>query len=67
MRGRIDGPIDFSQGMKLRAMTTGDNYRVQSADDNRVVLTGPRGSLGVDREKLEGDVRRCLVQVVSWP
>ena len=59
--------VDPTPGMVLRAGSTGRTYRLQSVGDDRVVASGPRGSVGVDRDELEDHIDRGLVGVVSWP
>jgi hypothetical protein len=53
--------------MTLRATSTGATYRVRGVGEERVVATGPHGSLGVDRDELTEHIRRGLIEVVSWP
>ena len=47
---------DLSPGTVLVAGFTGDVYRVQGSDGDRVVLVGPRGSMGVDHAALQRDI-----------
>lgn len=55
--------VDLSPGTVLRAGTTGWTYRVQGESDERVVLSGPQGSLAVDRAELQRDIARGKVEV----
>ena len=57
----------LSDGMKLRATSTGAIYRIQSVGDERVITRGPWGSTGVDRDELVDHIERGLVEIVSWP
>ena len=56
---------DLPPGSVLVARFTGDAYRVQAVDrdDNRVVLVGPRGSLGVDHDDLQRDIANGKIGV----
>jgi len=56
---------DLSAGTRLRAGSTGWTYTVQACSDGRVVLSGPRGSLGVDHDELQRDIMGGKVQVIS--
>ena len=56
---------DVSPGTVLRATTSGFRYRVQGESDDRVVLCGPRGSLGVNRDALQRDIARGKIEVDS--
>ena len=62
----MSGRLRLTTGMTLRA-ATGAIYHVAGVGAERVVATGPRGSVGVDRGALENDIRRGFVGVVSWP
>ena len=65
---RSDGDgLRLSPGMTLRATSTGATYRVRGVGEERIVATGPHGSLGVDRDELTEHIRCGLVEVVSWP
>jgi len=56
---------DLSPGTRLRADTSGWTYTVQGQSDERVVLSGPRGSTGVDRDKLQKQIASGLVEVLN--
>jgi hypothetical protein len=56
---------DLSAGTQLRAGTAGWTYTVQGCDDDRVVLSGPRGSIGVSHDDLQRDIARGNVVVIS--
>ena len=65
---RSDGDgLRLSPGMTLRATSTGATYRVRGVGEERVVATGPHGSLGVERDELTEYIWCGLVEVVSWP
>jgi len=57
--------VDLSPGTRLRACTTGWVYTVQACGDDRVILSGPRGSVSVDRDELQAGVARGRVEVIS--
>jgi hypothetical protein len=56
---------DLSPGTVLRAGTTGWTYRVQADNGDRVIVSGPNGSMGVDRDELQRDIARGTVEVLS--
>ena len=56
---------DLSPGTVLRAGSTGWRYRVQGSEGDRVVVRGPRGSMGVDREELQRDIASGNVEVLG--
>lgn len=56
---------DLSPGSVLKAGTTGWKYTVQGESETRVVLSGPQGSLAVDRDELQRDIARGAVQVIG--
>jgi len=56
---------DLSPGTVLRAGATGWTYRVQADNGDRVIVSGPRGSMGVDREELQRDIASGNVEVLG--
>jgi len=56
---------DLSPGTELRAGTSGWRYRVQAADDDRVIVAGPCGSMGVDRDELQREIASGRVEVLG--
>jgi hypothetical protein len=57
--------VDLSPGTQLRAGTTGWIYTVQGESDERVIVSGPRGSMGVDRDELQQRIARGRVEVLN--
>lgn len=57
--------VDLSPGTRLRAGTTGWTYRVQAEGDDRVVVSGPNGSMGIDRDELQRDIARGNIEVLN--
>lgn len=59
------GGVVASEGTRVRAGTTGQQYRIESVDDSHVRLHGPNGPITVAREEFRADVEAGRITVLD--